>query len=84
MSEAFLISLLHIINNTEDNNMKTKVGSYSKLADKYGKRITKVYYRFKNYSTNTKPHQGAKECQRRVAQGMNGMCYVHGSQYPSI
>ena len=65
--------------------MKTKVGSYSKLTDKYGKKITKVYYRFKLIGSvkGGRPHQGAKECLRRVAQGRNGMCYVHGSQYPS-
>ena len=63
--------------------MKTKVGTYTKLVDKYGKSITKVYYRFKNYSTNTKPYQGAKECKRRVAQGRAGECYVHLAQYPS-
>ena len=66
--------------------MKTKVGSYSKLKDKYGARITKVYYRFKLIGSvkGGRPHQGAKECQRRVAQGMNGMCYMHGCQYSSI
>lgn len=28
------------------------------------------------------PHQGAKECARRVRQGEAGTCYVHGWQYP--
>jgi hypothetical protein len=30
-----------------------------------------------------KPHQGAQECARRVRQGVNGTCYVHGAQYPT-
>ena len=27
------------------------------------------------------PHQGTQECARRVHQGINGTCYVHGAQY---
>lgn len=29
-----------------------------------------------------KPHQGAQECARRIKQGINGTCYIHGGQYP--
>ena len=65
--------------------MKTKVVSYTQLVDKYGKRITKIYYRFKHPCSvkGGRPHQGAKECARRVVQGRNGMCYLHGAQYPA-
>ena len=65
--------------------MKTKVGSYTKLVDKYGASITKVYYRFRHHCSvkGGGPHQGTKECKRRVAQGRAGECYVHLAQYPS-
>lgn len=41
-----------------------------------------IYYHFKGLrSANGVAHQGAQECQRRIRQGRNGMCYIHGAQY---
>ena len=51
--------------------MKTMYGTYSNLRDTKGRLISKIYYRFYSNCNNGgtgKPHQGAKERQRRVAQ----------------
>jgi len=37
----------------------------------------------KNSARYGKPHQGPKECARRIKQGINGTRYVHGNQYQS-
>ena len=35
-----------------------------------------------NSTTWFSKRNGAKECARRIKQGINGTCYVHGCQYP--
>ena len=54
----------------------------TKFKNKWGNSIIKKVLYFTKYGIRSgKAHQGPKECQRRVRQGMNGMCYVHGKQY---
>ena len=55
-----------------------------RIKEKYANALEKMksneslfYYGTSKY----KPHQGAKECARRVKQGINGTCYIHGQQY---
>lgn len=42
-----------------------------------------IRYAFKYHPNKSvyKPHQGPKECARRIAQGKAGTCYVYGGQY---
>ena len=53
-----------------------------KAQTKAAKFMRKVLYITRHgINLNSKAHQGAQECQRRVAQGRAGEHYVHGAQY---
>ena len=66
--------------------MKTQAKNYIPPFRYHGNLIAKVYYCTKyGIADNHKPHSSSKECQRRLAQGNAGTCYVHGAQYsPSL
>ncbi len=55
----------------------------AKFMNAFGNILLKpVFYRMRYAHTNPVAHQGAQECQRRIAQGNAGECYVKGSEYP--
>ena len=56
-----------------------------RIKDKFMRALKLMHRREHIFTYGTskyKPHQGAQECARRVKQGINGTCYVHGAQYP--
>ena len=58
-----------------------------RIKDKFSDALHKMHQRehvFTHGTSKHKPHQGAKECARRVLQLQRGqICnYVHGAQYP--
>jgi hypothetical protein len=56
-----------------------------RIKDKFVNALKKMHrheHRLVHGTSRHKPHQGAQECARRVRQGVNGTCYVHGAQYP--